>query len=472
MKNRKILIVEDQLIIALDLKNSLEGLGYEVLEIVNTGEDCIEYVNKIRPDLVLMDIMLPGKLDGIATAAYLSDELKNPVPVIYLTAHSDEKSVERANLTSPYGYIVKPIEDKELYTTIEIALNRFELDMEIKSREKKFRTLFEESIDPIFTADENGIIGDVNGAMSKLFDIERDGLIGRELSDLFEDIVMYYKIISHADANGSVRDFETKMIGRDSRRLDVIISLKRYDDSWEGVTGYQGILRDISEQKKYIHQIIESQRELRNLTAHIESLREKERTDISREIHDVLGQSLTALRIDLSWLKKRISKDDVEQVDKIEIMDNLINEIIITVRRLSASLRPGILDDLGLSAAIEWQIDEFRKRTGYRCSVETDELVDLSEEKAVACFRILQESLNNVVKHAGATSVNVSLKRKCGVVEMVISDNGKGISVDGKGKKGSYGIIGMRERVQSLKGNLTVDGEPGSGTVVTVQIPS
>ena len=131
-----------------------------------------------------------------------------------------------------------------------------------------------------------------------------------------------------------------------------------------------------------------------------------------------------------------------------------------------------LLRDLGLSAAIEWQIDEFRKRTGYRCSVETDELVDLSEEKAVACFRILQESLNNVVKHAGATSVNVSLKRKCGVVEMVISDNGKGISVDGKGKKGSYGIIGMRERVQSLKGNLTVDGEPGSGTVVTVQIPS
>jgi len=470
MKSKKILIVEDQLIIALDLQNSLEGLGYEVLGIVSTGEDCINYVKKNRPDLVLMDIMLTGEMDGIATAGYLAQNLDSPVPVIYLTAHSDEKSIERANLTSPYGYIVKPIEDKELYTTIEIALNRFELDMKVKASEIRYRTLFEESIDPIFTATDEAVITDVNTAMVKLFGCEKNEFIGKDLADFFEDIVIYYKLLRSADVSGSVGDIETKMLGCSGKRLDVIISLKKYDEGGGGLSGYQGILRDISEQKNYMDLILESKRELRNLTVHIESLREKERTDISREIHDVLGQSLTALRLDLSWLKKRIEDSETEQLEKIAVMDGLINDIIMTVRRLSASLRPGILDDLGLSAAIEWQIDEFKKRTGYDCSVETEEL-ELPEDKAVACFRILQESLNNIVKHAGASTVAVSLKRKGAMVEMIVIDDGRGISEHERSKKGSYGIIGMRERVKALSGNFSVQSDPGMGTILTVQIP-
>jgi signal transduction histidine kinase len=153
-------------------------------------------------------------------------------------------------------------------------------------------------------------------------------------------------------------------------------------------------------------------------------------------------------------------------------MDDIINEIIFTVRKLSSSLRPGILDDLGLTAAIEWQTEEFRKRTGYACQVSCAEIGDLTEDKSVTLFRILQESLTNIIKHAEASSVAVSLARKTGHIEMIIRDNGKGLCSGDLRTKGSYGIIGMRERVKLFNGSLSIDGKEGAGTTITVVIPA
>ncbi|HQO39278.1 MAG TPA: response regulator, partial [Spirochaetota bacterium] len=144
-ETKRILIVEDQLIIGLDLRLMLESLGYQITGIVGSGEECIEAVRREKPDLVLMDIMLSGEIDGIFTAELINREFD--VPIIYLTAHSDENSLVRANLTEPYGYIVKPIDEKYLYSAIEIALHRFKLDRELKKSEIKYRTLFEQSLD-------------------------------------------------------------------------------------------------------------------------------------------------------------------------------------------------------------------------------------------------------------------------------------------------------------------------------------
>jgi signal transduction histidine kinase len=220
----------------------------------------------------------------------------------------------------------------------------------------------------------------------------------------------------------------------------------------------------------YFEELLRSRQELRNLSAHIESMREKERTDIAREIHDVLGQSLTALRIDLSWLKKRIPPQHDDLIEKTAVMDDLINDVIFTVRRLSSMLRPGILDDLGLSAAIEWQASEFMKRTGIRCIVGVNEIPGLAEEKAVALFRILQESLTNIIKHAEADEVKIFLGPKGKCLEMRISDNGKGIDAETMKIKGSYGIIGMKERVKALNGEIDISGS-SSGTTIKVAIP-
>lgn len=464
---KRILIVEDQLIIALDLELILVNLGYEVAGIVNTGEESIEFVKNNRPDLVLMDIMLSGDIDGISAAEVIHKTLD--VPIIYLTAHSDEKSLERAHVTGPYGYIVKPIQERELYTSIEIALHRFNMDRVLKRSEMKYRTLFEQSLDPIFITDENAVIIDANPSMVELFGYTIEQIIGHRADEFFKEQNEYQNIIAQARTKGAVSNFECRMLTNSGMVLDVQITVRKYEYGREGGEGYQGIIRDVTQYKLYFEEILRSRQELRNLTAHIENLREQERTDIAREIHDVLGQSLTALRLDLSWVRKKIRTDEADLNDKISVMDGIINDIISTVRKLSTKLRPGILDDLGLPAAIEWQTDEFKKRTGISCHVDCAEVGDLPEDKSVALFRIFQESFTNIMKHSYADTVIITLQKNDGNVEMMIKDNGKGFCDDDLQRKGSYGIIGMKERVKNLNGILTIDGN--SGTTIRVVIP-
>ncbi|HOP64521.1 MAG TPA: response regulator [Spirochaetota bacterium] len=464
---KRILIVEDQPIIALDLEHICKNLGYEVAGIVNSGEESIEFVKNCKPDLVLMDIMLSGEIDGIAAAELIHETLD--VPIIYLTAHSDEKSLERANLTGPYGYIVKPIEERELYTSIEIALHRFNMDRILKRSEMKYRALFEQSLDSIFITDENAYIIDANPSMVELFGFPVKQIIGHRADEFFVEKNEYHNIIVQARKTGAVTNFEGRMLTNSGRILDVQITVSRYEYGWQGGDGYQGIIRDITQRKLYFEELLRSRQELRNLTAHIENLREKERTDMAREIHDVLGQSLTALRLDLSWVRKRISQEEAGLTEKISIMDGIINDIISTVRKLSTQLRPGIIDDLGLPAAIEWQTEEFRKRTGFTCNVNCEETGELPEDKSIALFRIFQESLTNIMKHSCADTVSISLRKNNGNVEMEIKDNGKGFSDADLQTKGSYGIIGMKERVKNLNGTLTIDGN--AGTVIRVVIP-
>lgn len=465
---KKILIVEDQLIIAMDLKQTLEDLGYEVTGIAGTAEECFQFVLEGKPDLVLMDIMLSGNVDGIAAAEEIHQ--KFDLPIIYLTAHSDDNSLLRANLTGPYGYIVKPIEERDLYTSIEIALHRFSIDKELKKSEIKYRTLFEKSLDPIFIADESAVIIDANQAMIDLFEYPLDGILGHSASEFFYDYSEYEAFIYIAGETGAVSDFECRLKSKTGKIMDVQITLTKYDYEREQGGGYQGIIRDITQYKLYFEELLRSRQELRNLTSHIESLREKERTDIAREIHDVLGQSLTALKIDLSWMRKKIDTSEKELVEKTAVMDGLINDIIATVRRLSAYLRPGILDDLGLAAAIEWQSEEFRKRTGLTCRVSCEEIPELPEGKAVALFRIFQESLTNIIKHSNADSVDISLVKTDDTIDMIIKDNGRGFKSENLANRGSYGIIGMRERVKSFNGILDISGTE-NGVSVHVQIP-
>ena len=468
MKNRKLLIVEDQVIIALDLKNTLENLGYDVLGIAGSGEECLEMVSRDKPDLVLMDIMLSGDIDGITAATIL--RAAYDIPVIYLTAHSDEAFLKKANLTGPYGYIVKPIEEKDLYTSIEIALHRSVLDRDLRKSEIKYRTLFEQSLDPIFIVDERGKVVNVNQSMIDLFDYSLDEISGLKIGSLFNDPYKYRELIGEVALKGSVSNFETRMKCKDGREIDVLITLNKFEYDKNSNDGYQGIIRDVTEYRMYFEELIRSRQELRDLSVHIESLREKERTDIAREIHDVLGQSLTALRIDLSWLKKRIPPQHDELIEKAAVMDALISDVIFTVRRLSTTLRPGILDDLGLGAAIEWQANEFMKRTGIRCIVDCSEIEGLVEVQAVALFRIFQESLTNIAKHANADKVSIFLGAAGSYLEMRISDNGKGIDEDSMKVKGSYGIIGMKERVMALNGEIDIRGN-SKGTTIQVIIP-
>jgi len=211
--------------------------------------------------------------------------------------------------------------------------------------------------------------------------------------------------------------------------------------------------------------------QLRALSAHVESVREDERTGIAREIHDVLGQALTALKMDLAWLARRATGQEA-LLEKLRAMSEATDEIIQQVRRISTELRPGVLDDLGLLAAIEWQAQEFEERTGTLCTVESNVGdAPLPRDVSTALFRIFQEALTNVARHAEAREVAVHLWLADGELRMEVRDDGRGITVAQAGNPRSLGLLGIRERARRLGGGAAIAAGPSGGTVVWVHVP-
>ena len=227
-----------------------------------------------------------------------------------------------------------------------------------------------------------------------------------------------------------------------------------------------------AESDRAAREIRHSREQLRNLSAHLQSVREEERTRMAREIHDELGQSLTALKMDVSWLNKRLPEVDEGFKSKLSSMEEVIDRTIQTVQKLSGELRPGILDDLGLAAAIEWQGEEFENRTGVQCEVAlSHEESVLTIEQSTTMFRIFQETLTNVIRHAQATKVEVRLMEQKGSIVLEVSDNGRGITEAEISDPKAFGLIGMRERVDFMGGEITIAGSPGKGTRIMVILP-
>jgi signal transduction histidine kinase len=205
-------------------------------------------------------------------------------------------------------------------------------------------------------------------------------------------------------------------------------------------------------------------------------VREQERTGIAREIHDELGQALTALSMDLAWIARRAGADSVLASDllmeKVAPMLRMTEDVIKRVRRISAELRPGVLDDLGLLAAIEWQAQEFEKRAGVPCFIESN----LGEERlernlTTAVFRIFQEALTNVARHAQAGRVDISLSRDTACLRLEVRDDGTGISAEAARDGASLGLLGMRERARRLGGTAAIAPAAGQGTAVVIELP-
>jgi signal transduction histidine kinase len=215
--------------------------------------------------------------------------------------------------------------------------------------------------------------------------------------------------------------------------------------------------------------------QLRALSAHVESVREEERTGIAREIHDTLGQALTALKMDIAWIARRVSENSPARdaiLDKLQAMSRATDEVLDQVRRISADLRPGVLDDLGILAALEWQGQQFEERTGASCIIHSNLGAErLDRELSTAVFRIFQEALTNIARHAEATRVDVSLDRDRGWLRLEVQDDGKGIPPEAVHRATSLGLLGIRERARRLGGTATVRPSDGKGTVLSLSLP-
>ena len=230
------------------------------------------------------------------------------------------------------------------------------------------------------------------------------------------------------------------------------------------------IASDLSEMKRAEQELRASSEQLRNLAAHLLSVREEERARISREVHDELGQSLTAVKMDLAWLAGRLPRRNGPMLKRIRSTRQLADSIIQSIRRISTELRPAVLD-LGLAAAVEWQVQEFQARSGIQCKVRLLTREVVASNASTAMFRIFQETLTNVARHAKATRAEVVLQKQGDRLVLLIRDNGRGFDQTDPSLSKSLGLLGMRERAAILGGRVNIFSAPGKGTTVTAWIP-
>ncbi|HLP16159.1 MAG TPA: PAS domain-containing sensor histidine kinase [Bacteroidota bacterium] len=232
------------------------------------------------------------------------------------------------------------------------------------------------------------------------------------------------------------------------------------------------IIHDVTEKMRTEEELKQSQENLRRLALHVESVREEERTHIAREVHDELGQALTALKMDTRWIENLYGGLDALLKNKTVSMQKLIDATVKSVQRISSELRPGMLDDLGLAAAIEWQTEEFEMRTGVHCLLRiVPEEIDVEKKTATTVFRVFQETLTNIARHAQASVVQITLLRNERMLSLTVRDNGKGIYDTEINDPKSIGLMGIRERVRSHQGVVNIIGRDGIGTAIIVKIP-
>lgn len=283
-----------------------------------------------------------------------------------------------------------------------------------------------------------------------------------------EDRGDYHRVQDLALATDQDWSWQGRILTREEQRwADIKATTRRLAD---GRMVWDGVVWDITQGKQAELALASSQEQLRELSAHLESVREEEKARIAREVHDELGQMLTVLKLEVSMCELAYGELDTGLNERLASMKRLIAQLFQLVRDVATALRPPILD-AGIASAIEWQARRFEARTQIPCLVQVpDNLPPLSDAKATGLFRILQEALTNVMRHAQAHTVQIELVREGGQLRLTVIDDGKGFT-PGEARPTSFGLVGVRERVLMLGGSMSLDSEPGEGTSLSVAIP-
>ncbi|MGA8141803.1 MAG: PAS domain-containing protein, partial [Desulfobaccales bacterium] len=388
------------------------------------------------------------------------------------------------------GVRVRPFGDRDELSILASSFNEMAESLDarttqVRQAEAKYRTLVEQIPMVTYTAPLDKARG------ASYISPQIESILGYSPKEWLADPGLWVKLLhpedrdrvlaesqrDPLDSNGAVFRSEYRILTRKSDVLWLRDEATAVRSGLDEPEFLQGIMFDVTNQKRFEEELKSSHERMRELAAHIEGVREEERTRIAREIHDELGQALTGIKIDLAWMNKKLQGPDrATQTDlllkRITGMKDTIDATVQVVRKISAELRPGILDGFGLPAAIEWQASEFQDRTGIQCQISAiPEDLDLAERPSSAIFRIFQELLNNVVRHANASKVSISLRKRRGLLTLEVQDNGRGISENEKYKANSFGLLGVRERVAILGGKSSIKGVQGQGTIVTIRIP-
>jgi PAS domain S-box-containing protein len=346
--------------------------------------------------------------------------------------------------------------------------------------EAQLSAIVESAMDAIITVDSAQRIVLFNRAAEQVFRCRREEALGRPLD-------RFLPVRYRAAHPGHVERFAQTAVT--SRRMGdaTTLSAIRGDGSEEfpieasisqtevgGKRYFTVILRDITARKQAEGLLRKQQNELRELSAQVFEAREEEKTLIARELHDELGQLLTAMKMDLSWLRERLPQDEPALEAKARQMNEVLDQTVGSVRRIAADLRPLMLDDLGLADAAGWLVEDFARRSGIECRIDlppAEQLEALGRDTAIAVYRVLQEALTNIARHSGAMHAWAMLEAGDDALLLEIEDDGRGISADDLAKSRSLGLKGMRERVLYLGGTLEVSRAPRGGTRVRAWVP-
>lgn len=349
---------------------------------------------------------------------------------------------------------------------------------ELRDSEERFSTAFKSSPCPMaLLAFPEGWFVNVNVAWEKIFGYSLEEVAGQSSEEitLWQDIRQREEMYRRLMEDGVVRNLEVVALSKNGKEVIYVMSAEIIE--FGGKKYVLSSCYDITERKLAEQKLEQLYVQSRALSARLETVREEERAHMAREIHDNLGQMMTGLKLDFSWLEKRMVRVKEESLRKemepklIEIAD-LLEETIQTVRNIATDLRPGVLDTLGLRAAIDWQVREFERRNSINCSSKLcQDPPNLSPERATALFRILQEVLTNITRHAKAKKVRVEMAKADGAILLTIADDGIGITEEQIQNPKSLGLLGVRERAVILGGSVVVTGEQGGGTTVKVRMP-
>jgi PAS domain S-box-containing protein len=382
--------------------------------------------------------------------------------------------------------VVQHYEDPNAYTQRDLEFltsigNEIALAIERKRTEEQlhiFAHAFEGTTELISLTDLDNRLVFVNKSFLQTYGCEEKEILGKG-AEFFASPLNPPDIHKEILERTRLGSWSGELYNRKKDGADFPVSLNTsvIRDKEGKPIGYLGIAQDISERKHAEEQLKESYEQLRLLASRLQIIREEESMRIAREIHDDLGQALTGMKMDLSFFAEELSEQQgpgskEKLIERINAMSSLVDGAITSMRKTITELRPAVLDSLGLAAAIEWQAEEFQRRTGTKCSYSYQiEGFQIDPHRSTAIFRILQESLTNVARHAQASKVSIVLKKESDAIVMDIQDNGKGISEEASHKVGSFGILGMKERVLPFGGSIDVRRLPGGGTTVAVRIP-
>ncbi len=514
MSKARVLIVEDEGIEAMDIQSRLTSMGFSAPEIAFSGKEALRKIEEARPDLVLMDIMLPGEMDGVMAAEYI--RARFDIPVIYVTAYADEVTLQRAKITEPYGYIVKPFKERELHITIDMALYKHRVEKRLKESEKWLATTLKSIGDAVIATDDRGLITFMNPIAEGLTGWKLSESAGRNLTDIFRIIHRdtripvenpVLKVLAHGHIVGLAN--HTRLIARNGNEIPIDDSAAPIKDDRGDMLGVILVFRDITEREEAERKLTQqaddlktlaeslerrvkertaelasanerlerdirdrkaaekklgqSEMKLREISIQLMSTQETERKRIAGELHDSVAGYLGAIKFKLESILDQYDLHEEASRDISGVVE-MIQQAVEEIRRIMSDLRPSMLDDLGIAPSLQWFCREFQKtytdvavelRTGI---VETR----IPDTLKITIFRICQEALNNAAKHSRATRLCLGLEEKDHTLTLAIRDNGQGF--DSRAVRRGLGLSTMRERAEVAGGDFSITSAKGKGT--------